>query len=87
VVESKMAIISFKYSVGSLIAKEWFTLKSRWHLLNKYCQWFYGSYKLALDDKKSEQSETNIMDETLKFFVQVHHQQFNVSQWSTCGGC
>ncbi|PNX54585.1 glutathione S-transferase t2-like protein [Trifolium pratense] len=63
---------------GSLIAREWSTLKSRWHLLNKHCQWFCGSYKLAVANKKSGQSETDIMDEARKLFAQVHHQRFTM---------
>ncbi|CAK8561414.1 unnamed protein product [Lathyrus sativus] len=55
-----------------LIAREWSTLKSRWHLLNKHCQWFCGNYKLAVANKKSGQSETNVMEEARQIFVQVH---------------
>ncbi|CAK8577424.1 unnamed protein product [Lathyrus sativus] len=63
---------------GSLIAREWSTLKSRWHLLNKHCQWFCGNYKLAVANKKSGQSETDVMEEARKIFFQVHHQRFTI---------
>ncbi|KAK2434803.1 glutathione S-transferase T3 [Trifolium repens] len=62
----------------SLIAREWSTLKSRWHLLNKHCQWFCGSYKLVVANKKSGQSERDVMDEACKLFVQVRHQRFTM---------
>ena len=56
---------------GRRIAREWSTIKSRWHFLNRHCHWFCGSYQLAVTNKKSGQSEADIMDDAHMLFVQV----------------
>lgn len=60
------------------VAREWYTLKSRWHLLDKHCQWFCRNYKLVVANKKSGHSKTDVIDEIRNFFVQVCHQRFTM---------
>jgi len=62
------------------ICNEESTLKSRWHLLNKHCQWFCGNYELTATDKKNGGIKTYFMDDAHKLFVQLHQYPFALNQ-------